>query len=81
MTDIPNTTRAVTEDGIVYRQTIGDTAIELTLYQPDDAGFAVVTAELDHHAGTGTIHIEFGSEMLRWLGDDAVDMADRLERD
>lgn len=80
MTDIPNTTREVTEDGIVYRQTIGDTAAELTLYRPDDAGFAVITAELDQPAGTSTIHIELGPELWRWLADDAVDLADGLER-
>lgn len=80
MTDTPNTTRTETDDGIVYRQTIGDTPVELTLYRPVDAGFAVITAELAHPAGTATIHIELGPELWRWLADDAMDLADGLER-
>ena len=80
MTDIPNTTREVTDNGIVYRQAVGDTAVEFTLYQPAKARCAMITAELDHPAGTSTIHIELGPELWRWLADDAVDLADGLER-
>lgn len=80
MTDIPNTTRDVTDGGVVYRQTIGDTAVEFTLYKPDDAGFAVITAELGHPAGTATVHIELAADLLRHFADDGIDLADELER-
>jgi hypothetical protein len=83
VTDIPHTTREdrrTEGDGIVYRQAIGDTAAEFTLYKPDDAGFAVITAELDHPAGTATVHIELSADLLRHLADDGIDLADELER-